>query len=66
MKANQIAKAQIAFNVNVKNFKTKVAKNLYTITVKRLLNDFSQDKMSIQELARLANVRYTQLMTKYE
>jgi len=64
--AQQITTANIAFNVNVKNFKTKTAKNMYAITYKRLLNDFKQSKISLQEFAKKTEFRYTQLMAKYK
>lgn len=64
--AQQITTANIAFNVNVKNFKTKTAKNLYAITFKRLLNEFKNKKISLQDFANKIAIRYTKLMIKYE
>jgi hypothetical protein len=66
MKAQEIAKAEIAFNVNVKNFKTKVAQDLYKATFKRLLNDFKADKITMSEMANKMHIRYYNLHLQYE
>ena len=66
MKAQKIATAQTAFNVNVKNFKTKAAQDLYAATFKRLLNDFKKDKITMPELANKMHIRYYNLHLQYE
>lgn len=65
MKAAQIARAKVAFNVNVNNLKSNLTKTLYTTTFNRLLNDFTNDLITLEELASKAKERYTDLIAKY-